>query len=88
MSPEGLQKLRTAILLSCRSWKKYRGKLVYKWHMFFHIGERAATMGNPKMHWTYADEDLNRHKGRVAKALHKGPEFYLSFLQRVLIDAC
>ncbi len=88
MSSAGLRRLQASIPQSCNAWKKYEGKLVFKWHMFFHIGERAEQMGNPRMHWTYPDEDLNRHMGRVAKALHKGPNFYLSFLQRVLIDVC
>ena len=86
MSAAGLKQLQAAILQCLNSWKSYRGKLVFKFHMFFHLGERAASMGNPKSYWTYADEELNRQMGGIAKVLHKGPRFYLSFLQRVLVD--
>ncbi len=88
MSADGLKQLRASISKCCNEWKRYKGKLVFKFHMFYHIGERAETMGNPRAYWTYADEELNRQMGAVAQMLHKGPRFYLSFLQRILVDEC
>ena len=36
----------------------------------------------------YADEQENRVMGSVAKSLHGGNTFYLSFLQKVLPEVC
>ncbi len=88
MSSAGLNDLQSSVLLCVNSWRSYRGKMVFKWHMFWHIAERAEWLGNPRFYHTYMDEETNRQMGAVAKTLHKGPRFYVSFLQRVLLDVC
>ncbi len=86
LSAAGLATLQSSVLLCLNSWRAYRGKLVYKFHIFWHIAERAEYLGNPRFSWTYPDEELDRQLGAVAKVIHKGPRCYVSFLQRVLID--
>ena len=88
LSVAGLQTLQSSVLLCLNSWRAYRGKLVYRFHIFWHIAERAEWLGNPRFSWTYPDEELNRQLGTVAKVLHKGRRFYVSFLQRVLLEIC
>ena len=72
--------------LSC--WKAYGGHCVPKHHFAWHLAQRARTQGNPRFYWTYADEQENRVMGSVAKSLHGGNTFYLSFLQKVLPEVC
>ena len=88
MSVGGLAHMQASILKCVNGWKAYRGHLVFKFHCFFHIGERSAALGNPRCYWTYADEEENRRLGMVAKSIHKGSTFYVNFLQRVLVDVC
>ena len=88
MSVEGLRDLQKACLQCVNHWKRYRGKLVFKFHMMFHLGERAAHIGCPSACWTYPDEELNRRMGNLAKVVHKGRRFYTSFLQRTLVEVC
>jgi len=65
-------------------WSSFGGHMVFKHHCAWHLSERATRHGNPKYYWTYADEQDNRVMGTVAKKLHGGRTFYLTFLKKVL----
>jgi hypothetical protein len=56
--------------------------------MCWHIVERIPEHGNPRFYWTYPDEGQNRIMGNVAKSLHGGATFYVTFLQKVLAESC
>ena len=88
MSDLGLRKLQGAMSRFLAHWKAFGGHLVFKHHMAWHLAERAGRLGNPKFYWTYADEQENRVMGSVARSLHGGNTFYVSFLQKVLPEAC
>ena len=65
---------------SCSAGMKYK-----RFHMMFELIRRAKVHGNPARYWCYPDEGENRVMGIIAKALHHGPTFYTSFLERVLM---
>ena len=88
MSAQGLLLLRRHMTRFLTFWKSFGGHLVFKHHMAWHLAERAASHGNPKCYWTYPDEGENRQMGTVAKSLHGGNTFYLTFLQKVLPEVC
>ena len=85
MTPGGLHELRQSMVRFLVNWRALGGHMVYKHHAAWHLVQRAASHGNPKFYWTYADEQENRVMGTVAKGLSgcRDP-FYLTFLQKVL----
>jgi len=86
MSSAGLRTLQSSMTRFLAHWKLFGGHLVYKHHCAWHLAEAASRHGNPKYYLTYADEQENRVMGAVAKSLHGGNTFYLTFLQKVLPD--
>ena len=84
MTSAGFRALPSSMSKFLAHWKAYGGHLVYKHHMAWHLVQRASRHGNPRDYWTYADEQENRVMGAVAKSLHGGNTFYLTFLQKVL----
>ena len=88
MSGQSLRSLQRRTLHFLRWWGEYGGHQVYKHHALFHIAERAAMHGNPRTYWTYFDEQTNKVMQSVAKSLHPGRKFYVTFLQKVLCDVC
>eukprot|EP00959_Pyramimonas_sp_CCMP1952_P151415 3168363-Pyramimonas_sp.AAC.1 len=67
-----------------RAWSSYKGHLVPKCHMCWHLAEQCAEMGNPAACWAYPDENENRLMGTVAKSLRGGSTFYVRFLEEVV----
>ena len=88
MSALGLRQLQASMSRFLLHWKAFGGHMVFKHHMAWHLAERAGRHGNPKFYWTYADEQENRVMGSVARSLHGGNTFYLTFLQKILPEAC
>ena len=84
LSSGSLNKLRQHATRFLTFWKRFGGRETPKHHFFWHIAERADIHGNPRMYWTYLDESENRAMSQVAKSLHGGSTFYVTFLQRVL----
>ena len=88
MTSGGLHQLRSSMFRFLTCWKSFGGHCVPKHHFAWHLAQRASTQGNPRFYWTYADEQENRVMGSVAKSLHGGNTFYLTFLQKVLPEVC
>ena len=88
MTPGGLHQLQSSMCRFLSCWKAMGGHCVPKHHFAWHLVQRASTQGNPRFYWTYADEQENRVMGSVAKSLHGGNTFYLTFLQKVLPEVC
>ena len=88
MSALGIRALQASTSLCFVNRKAFGGHMVFKHHMAWHLAERAGRLGNPKFYWTYADEQENRVMGSVARSLHGGNTFYLTFLQKVLPEVC
>ena len=88
MSAGGLDKLQKQMTRFLLFWKNWGGHMVYKHHCAWHMVERAAFLGNPRFYWTYADEGENRAMGTIAKSLHGGKTFYITFLQKALAEVC
>jgi hypothetical protein len=85
MPPDDIEKLVTATTKFLTYWRGAGGHFVVKHHMCWHLVERIAEHGNPSFYWTYADEGENRIMSTVAKTLHGGNTFYLTFLQKALL---
>ena len=84
MTPGGLFALQSSMSKFLVNWRAWGGHCVFKHHMAWHMVERASQHGNPRFYWTYADEQENRVMSQVAKSLHAGNTFYVTFLQKVL----
>lgn len=84
MSAAGLQGLQHSMARYLRAWRIYGGHHVFKHHSAWDLVRRAKRQGNPMYYWTYADEQMNRLMGTVAKSLHAGSTFYITFLGKIL----
>eukprot|EP00959_Pyramimonas_sp_CCMP1952_P264426 5529377-Pyramimonas_sp.AAC.1 len=87
MSARGLKILEQRTLHFLWAWKSYGGHLVYKFHAAYHIAERAVEQGNPREYWCYFDEQMNKVMQAVARSLHPGRQFYVTFLRKVLFQS-
>eukprot|EP00959_Pyramimonas_sp_CCMP1952_P138879 2906895-Pyramimonas_sp.AAC.1 len=67
-------------------WRLCGGHHVFNFHSAWGMVRRAARQGNPTYYWTYADEQMNRLIGAVAKSCHAGGAFYMALLEKVLWD--
>jgi hypothetical protein len=85
MSAESIDRVRTAMTRFLTYWKVSGGHMVIKHHYVWHLVERITDHGNPLCYWKYADEGENRVMASVAKTLHGGDSFYITFLQKALL---
>jgi hypothetical protein len=85
MSADTIEMVQLAMTRFLTYWRGAGGHFVVKHHMSWHLVERMCEHGNPRFYWTYPDENENRIMSTVAKTLHGGDTFYLTFLQKALL---